>query len=359
MTPDTLDALATLRVQAGRGEPFRRDLERLGVALELPAPGATARVLDLFPGATLLRRGATVVLPDGSVPSWTLQEVAERLVDSWAALPDRADAGRSYRDLRLVAVEARGVALEYALQVVGAWRDALEPAPEEERPRRARRPRTPDRTRKRASRERLREDEEVSSRWALEGLLSGDWTDGAPPAPGSRVRPATLHRRASREVSTVVEDREETLSGTPPEPDGDEDAEGFRERLRAWEERDGSRTPEERLQGWEAYAEEWGYPLRPRVPGRSLFYGVADEVLGKRRTLNGRDVYTIPDTRGGTMPDTITHEEITEALEIREIVRALRDHKRRHATRRDGSGRYAATGTGGAVVDLDSRRPGS
>lgn len=49
------------------------------------------------------------------------------------------------------------------------------------------------------------------------------------------------------------------------------------------------------------------------------------------------------------MTSTITREEIEEAPKVREIVAALRDHKRRHETKRDTGGRFAPAADGTVV----------
>ncbi|WP_157520269.1 hypothetical protein [Nocardioides dokdonensis] len=173
-----------------------------------------------------------------------------------------------------------------------------------------------------------------------------------------RVPAPALRRKADREISTAVAEYDETLCPVPPggEPEQTGDTDADLRALRAYEEQRRERGDfSDRWESWEEYADEWDLPLRPRVPRRSVFFSTADEVLGKRSTYRGQQVYTIPDTRGGTMPNTITREEISEALEVREIVAALREHKRRHSSRRDSGGRFAPAADG-TVVPLDSRR---
>ncbi|GAA1910605.1 hypothetical protein GCM10009737_10030 [Nocardioides lentus] len=336
---NTLDTLAALKIRAGRGEPVRKRLDSEGarVSVTLPHPEYLARTLGtatLFgvtEDLTLYRTGSSGVAHADESPV-SLQARADVLVEGWAALPARTDEGAVYRDLRIVSTTSPGVARDYALQVLRRGRDLLEPAPAR-RPRRpGRGTRTPDRDRKRSSRERLREDEETSSRWLLAGYLSG-WGDAteAPP-PGEEVLRTALYGMARERLGDVVEEYAEDV--TAPAPGSP-----------SW-----FRDLAERLEEWEWRAEDEDLPLRPRVPGSRRFYSVADEVLGESREIRSRQhVYNVPDTRGGAV-SLYTDEEIREAAEVREIVARLREQRERLGSR------PAATGTVGAVVDLEERR---
>lgn len=329
---DTLDTLAGLEIRAGRGEPVRRrlDSEGLGVLVTLPDPEYLARTLGcgaLFPDEVRRNGSAGLVLADGSAPSWSLQDLASGLVESWAALPSRDDEGPVYRDLRTVSTVSAEFAHGYALQVLRQARGLLEEAP----PAPARRPgrgtRTPDVERKRSSRARLQADEEESSRWWLDGWLSGWGNEDEAPSPGDQVRSTVLlgiARKSLEEiVSEYVEDVTDPAPGSP-----------------SW-----FRSLAERLDEWADRVEEEGLPARPRVPGARRFYGVATEVLGE--PVEGRaraKVYTVPESRGGGM--FYTDEEIREAAEVREIVARLREQRERLGAR------PAATGTDGTVVPI-------
>ena len=336
---DTLDTLAALKIRAGRGEPIRRRLDSEGarIAVTLPDPEYLARTLgtatlfEIADDVTLYRTGSSGVVLEDETPV-SLQARASALVESWAALPTRTDEGPVYRDLRIVSTTSPEAARDYALQVLRRGRDLLEPIPAR-RPRRPRRgTRSPDRDRKRSSRERLREDEETSSRWFLAGYLSG-WDDAdEAPAPGEEILRTVLYGMARERLEEVVEEYAEDV--TAPAPGSP-----------SW-----FRDLAERLEEWEWRAEEEDLPLRPRVPGSRRFYSVADEVLGEPREIRSRQhVYTVPNTRGGAM-SLYTDEEIREAAEVREIVARLREQRERLGSR------PAATGTDGAVVDLEQRR---
>lgn len=369
-----LDGLASLRdgrwteARSRRPRRLRLDADDVGVTVEIPAPRVLVEVLDLFLGVEVYRRGSGLVSrPRGSTATADALQVvdfaeeARRLVDLFDGLPDREDAGRPYRDLRTLSRVSPDLAGAYALDVLRALRSTLSTAP---RPPRDARGETPARDRKSASRKRLREDEETSARWWLEGYLSGWGDEDEAPIAGTRVAAPDLYGWARERLEEVVDEREEILSPFPPvgppRPTGDaeKDAHNARDYAAAVRARG---THADRLEEWDEVADDEDLPLRPRVLSSARFYGVADstEFLGPRspRSTGGLRFYTIPDTRGGTVPNKITDEEFEAALRISEIVDRLRDHKARHTATRDAAGRFAAaTGTDGVVVDLDERR---
>lgn len=380
MSPETLDTLAALKIRAGRGDPVRRRLDSEGarISVTLPDPEYLVRSVGtgaLFPGARLMRSGSALVREDRSRVE--ARPFAEALVSSWRDLPRRDDEGPVYRDLRTISTVSPEAALGYALQVVRRGRDLLDEAPKEER-RSDRRDRTPDADRKRSSREQQRQDEESSARWWLEGYLTGWGEDNEAPAPGSRVAAPALYGMARDRLEEVVDLQEETLSPDPvvPEPrtTGDRDAD-----LKALASYEAARRARgsyaDRWEEWEEISDDEAVPLRPRVPGSLRFYGVADEVLGPRspRSTGGLRFYTIPDTQGGTMPNTKTKDSrdaFAEAVldrvarlaweergaDLEAYLSGLVEARDRHEER-DSSGRFeAATGTDGAVVDLEQRR---
>ncbi|MBS42054.1 MAG: hypothetical protein CMH83_02515 [Nocardioides sp.] len=312
-----LDGLASLRdgryvaTSSRRPRLLRLDSGGADVTVEIPAPRVLVEVLDLFPDVEVFRRGpALVARPRGSDASGDalqLLDVAQeatRLVDLFAALPDREDAGRPYRDLRTLAAVSPDLAGSYALEVLRALRSTLSTAP---RPPREVRGETPRIERVRRSRAQAHADEEFSSRWWLEGYLSGWGEESEAPASGTRVAASHLYRDACSTLEEIVERRKETLSplppSGPPRPTGDAetDARLARDYARAVRAR-GKHA--ERLEEWEEEADDEGLPLRPRVPTWARFYGVADLVLGPRspRSTAGLRFYTVPARTGNVPP---------------------------------------------------------
>lgn len=346
MTTDSphLDGLASLRdgryveTRSRRPRSLRLDSDGLGITVEIPAPRVLVEVLDLFPDdVEVFRRGqALATRPRGSdatgddLQALDLTDEARRLVEFFAGLPDRDDAGRPYNDLRLFARASPDLAESYLLEVLRALRSTLSTAPRPPRPARGG---TSAAERKRRSRERIRVEEDSSARWWLENYLSGFDDPEEAPAPGTRVAAPDLYALASEALAEVVEEYDEEV--TDPRPGSPNFFLSLAERAEEWEE----------------YADDEGYPLRPRVPSSLRFYAVAEEVLGPRssRSTGGLRYFTIPNLKEDGMTSTITREEIEEALEVREIVSALRDHKRRHETKRDTGGRFAPAADGTVV----------
>lgn len=306
MPPDTLDRLTRLRLRPGARPAFRRKLDDdgAGVAVTLPHPKDLVHALGSLTSKALFRTGSTgVVREDGT--GVDLTEVARVLVSSWSALPDRADAGAVYRDLRTLArISPQRAALEYAVEVVAAWRLSL-PRP----PRRKAAdggPRTPPKTtqeRVRSHRARAVQAEEDSGRWWLDGYLSGWGDEDQTPAPGTRVTAPALLRSCREDLNPIIERYRDEVEAPRVAPYA-------------------AQTLEERLATWKTEAvEEDGLPVRPRVPGRNRFYSLAEDVLGPSVSHAGTRVYTIPAPREG--------------------------HHHRRGVRR----------TDGAVVELASRTP--
>ncbi|QYJ04231.1 hypothetical protein KUV85_00690 [Nocardioides panacisoli] len=307
LSPDTLDALAALDLPRGGPRPRALRLDSDGVTLTatLPAPATLAATPELFPdgesaGICRVGRSGGLTTTSGEPLSWSLHDLAARLVARLADLPDRDDAGAVYRDLRLVARESPRLATAYAVDTARAWWRTL-PARSQRRERRYPKGET---ARKTERRERYRHQEEASSRYYLDGWRTGWDGDEEAPAPGSRAFAATLLADAVAMLSELA-DAEETV---------DDDGE-----------------------------------IPARAPGPRRFYGVGDEVLGARRkTEDGRAYWTVPE-----MEDDVTlytDEEIREAQEVREIVTRLREQRDRLGLS------PRATGTDGDVVDLAQHR---
>lgn len=136
MSQTPIDSLAKLRLIGGLigGEkPVRRklDSDSFGVAVELPAPAVLAETfvlpslreyLDVFrTGSALLTRPAGSDHPPAALNQL---DVAADLARTLAALPERADGGAPYRDLRLMADHAASAetTLAYSRDVVAAVR---------------------------------------------------------------------------------------------------------------------------------------------------------------------------------------------------------------------------------------------
>lgn len=321
MKPETLDALASLYLPSGtRGarapRTFRLDSDGTTISVRVPAPATLARVEGLLPGAEagIYRTGtAGLATASGSPLSWSLRDLAERLVERIAGLPTRADASPAYGALRTLCRESSRLAPEYALDVVKAWRRSLPkvPEPEVERESRVRQYPKEETARKAERRERYRRQEEESSRFFFRGWLEGD-EDAPPPAPGSRAYALALLREAV-DVIGALADVEETVD------DADE--------------------------------------IPARVPGPRTFYRIGDEVLGhkRKRTRDGDAYWTVPAKEDRMTKDTrdafaeavldrvarLVLEENREALESF-IAEAVHERDRLEA----------ATGTDGTIVPL-------
>ncbi|CAL9496121.1 hypothetical protein [Streptomyces sp. enrichment culture] len=239
-----------------------------GLSIELPGPAILAErwaapflaaSLDVFAnGSALLTR------PTGSdaAPEPTpLTALVDALRDGLAALPERRDAGRPYNDLRLfVSVASPSTVTSYLADVARRVRRTAPrwspPKADKPQPKSAK-------ERVALSRARAKAREDESSRAWLQGMFAEE-ADYYGYNPGDRVPATRLYADASEAIGGWVEDRKETIK------------------------RDG---PEE----WEAEADEYGYPLVPRVPTSHTFYRAADDVLGPRRRVQGVRTYTIPE----------------------------------------------------------------
>lgn len=275
MTPAYLDDLAVLRDNNGRRSLRRDEHPRtgrldVGVHYEIPGPGVLAerfalpllaeRELDVFQ-----RAGSLVSRPAGSDAAPTplqADDVAEVLRCALLALPERADAGRQYRDVRLFIREGASATVSgYLADVVTATR--LRAARwHQPKPRlRAAGSQRGNRERAADHRRRVAAQEETSARWWLTNFLGG-WGGGdEAPEPGSRRLASHLFAEATECLAGVVAEFDDARADGEP---------------------------------WEEYAEDEGYPPRPRVPGRTRFYTIADEVLGPRRRSHGITFYLIP-----------------------------------------------------------------
>ncbi|MGY1804221.1 hypothetical protein ACI78T_13175 [Blastococcus sp. SYSU D00922] len=187
------------------------------------------------------------------VPLDVLQVAAE-LRAYLAALPERAEAGRPYCDLRLLVTVCASATIEgYLLDAVRFAR-LLAPV---WRPAKERKPRPPAMTpaeKKAAQKDRDRQREDETAEWWLRLFLGGQDA----PTPGDRLVAGDLYALAAEVLTDIVEEAEEDLDA------------------------------------WAEEAADDGSPRRPRVPGRTRFYAVADQMLGPRRRINGARVYVVP-----------------------------------------------------------------
>ncbi|UQU64877.1 hypothetical protein COUCH_00470 [Couchioplanes caeruleus] len=173
-----------------------------GYAVELPAARTLARVWALpvletgsevyRSGSALLRRphGGT----DDPVPA-DFRQLADKLADRLAALPDRTDAGAVYRALRMCGVEAdrawfAGVYLLSVLRAVRAAARAWRP-PSAQR-RRDASPLTAAERARRSHAARLAREAEVSATWVRRWLVTA--------TPGERVLARALYDAACAEL---------------------------------------------------------------------------------------------------------------------------------------------------------------
>lgn len=260
MTPYELDlaALRDGRYYAKRAEKPVQLRTDSGVSLEVPGPAVLAEVYALpwlRSRADAYRSGSALLTrPNGSEaePLALHQgDLANDLLAALQRLPElgTTEAGRPYRDLRHYVTEASPAARSaYLGDVIAHTRRRLP----EWRPSASRVERGPAKTdaeRKAASRERIRREEELSARDWLEGFLTGWDGDTEAPAPGSRWIASELYDMAAEAIEECIDVEEERLDGG-------------------------------------AYF----------MPGKRVFYAVADELLGpRRRGAKGTNhVYVIP-----------------------------------------------------------------
>jgi hypothetical protein len=239
-----------------------------GISLEIPGPRILAEVYALpwlRSRVDAYRTGSAILTrPKGSDEeplALRLHDLENELLAALQRLPERTttEAGRPYRDLRLFVTEATPAARgKYLADVVAQLRGFLSayraPASREERP-----PAKTSAERKAAQRERERREEELSARDWLENFLIGWGDDAEAPAPGSRWNASELYADAAEVIGDAVEDAADAIrEKDEPEtlPDG---------------------TPY-------------------RVPGKRVFFSVADELLGARRrgAKGTTHVYVIP-----------------------------------------------------------------
>ncbi len=285
MTPPLIldtDALARLRVALGRTAKglrpvgFRLDSEGLALAVTLPGPDYLAALLSL-PGVDAYRDGARLLTrPQGSEEepeALNLPDLADGLRTALAGLPDRADAGDAYGDLRLAAGTPSARMSAYVLDVVRAYVRTLPTLPKRPKAPEERPPGMTCAERVREHRERKREEERASARWALAMFLD----DEEAPEPGSRVVGADLFEYVEEVLYDAVRSFAEIVLDPDPES---EDGRIFR------------MTRAERLDEWrEAASDNWptAAPDRPRTVSRRVLYAVAEE-QGHRVTRPGNVV---------------------------------------------------------------------
>lgn len=279
--PSPAAALAALKDGRRPGprpgdRPRSRKLDS-GLSLEWPGPRELASVFAL----PLLRKtrefyrlgSALQARPvdDARPPEpLALPRVVEELRAAICALPalGTTESGRPYRDLRLLASEAPGALDAYLWEVAvevrrlsPVWKPPTKaPAP---RP-----PAVPTAARVASHRQKVLDEKRASAVWWITKALHEGQL-----APGVVVSAGDLWALAEDELDEL---------------DGAEDDEG----------------------------------AMTRLPGRTLFYSVADELLGaRRREAHGtRNVYTIPDTataQEATVNDPTLYEHIVDrAVEL-------------------------------------------
>lgn len=258
---DTLAALSDGGRALSRADKPRRIKLDAGFWVEVPSPRVLARVFagpvlaagcDLYAsGAAILRRPAGDTRDPGPEDFHVLVEEVRAALD---VLPDRPDAGRPYRDLRVYLLDGEPAEIRaYLLDAVRAvrvaaprWRPQVE--------REERRAPLSATERQRLSRERRRAAEVESSRVWL-----AQWAEEA--EPGFRVAAPGLYGQATDDIAGWVE------------------------------------TYREDPESWAECEAEDGFPAVPAVPGPRTFYAVADDALGGRRIGTGNvRLYVVPAT---------------------------------------------------------------
>lgn len=289
-------------------QPYRLRLDALGRCLELPGPRALARVfvLPLLGAGWDLSAAAGVlygVKRDSTAAPAALNPdaLAEEVLAALAALPPRPDASRPYLDLQLAAAHADPA--ELRLYVGKALQAARRQVPARRPPRQPRPAPKPVSARVAHFRQRARAAELASAEWWLRRHL-------AQHSAGERVAAPILWASCRDDLTTLAQ-------GDASDPEV-----------------------------WAEYVEEDGAPAHLRVPGRQTFYAEADRLLGPRHAGHRKTpTYTLPEV---PLPDALLEAVIDRAAE------KLVERAETYAARRD-RGR-TATGTGGAVVDLATRR---
>jgi len=211
--PTPADRLATLRDGGAyrlprdprRPRQERLDDDGLGLTVEYPSPLVLAETFArplLETGRTLYRDRAVILASTGGTPVPVAHStlVAE-LRAALEALPDRADAGRPYADVRrLLAAGSAAKVDAYLADTIRALcrRDVLP----EWTPPRVTKPLAPPRTSAQVRadhRARIRDDEEASVRWWLANANG----DGYDVEPGERVMASDLDGTAARELGAL------------------------------------------------------------------------------------------------------------------------------------------------------------
>lgn len=268
------DALARHVIRRGRDAKslrpvgFRLDSEGINLAVTLPGPDYLAALLTL-PGVDAYRVGAGLLArPQGSdeePEALDLPALATGLRAALAALPERADAGEAYADVRLAASTPSALFGAYVLDVVRAYVRSLPALPKRAKhPQERRSAKTPE-ERLRAHRVRKREEVRASASWALATFLA-DEEDGPAPASGTRVAGADLYAYASQILAAAVEEYDDVM-------------------------RDAGLSLDERRAAWEEIRQEFllDAPRRPRPVSRRVLYATAEE-HGHRVTRPGNAV---------------------------------------------------------------------
>lgn len=240
------------RSTARRDQAFRRrlDSDSVQVAVDLPAPSILARTYvgpyfanrhrEVYQAA---RGSAFLTRPEGHAGEPRAAHIPDLITEirrDLAALPEARDAGDPYNHLRTFAQSASNALFaEYATAALRAFRQDApmwRSTPKERAPRATP---IPEQERLRAYRARR---DSIARREAAQWLH--DMIEEGELKPGERV--------AAREVWTRAR---------------------------------------EVFEDWSGMCDDDGTPVY--TPGRTVFYAVADEVLGPRRTVRGSKFYVV------------------------------------------------------------------
>ncbi|MET4003916.1 hypothetical protein ABIB48_002654 [Arthrobacter sp. UYCu511] len=219
------DGLAALRDGAAyrparADRPVTRRLDS-GVTIEVPGPRILAETFALPTlklARDVYRSGSALLFRDhgaeGEPTPVNMVHLAQQLREDLASLPDRPDAGRPYRDLKLFMTEGDtgsvsaylADALKATRQAAPVWRPPAAPRP----------PAMTPAQRKAKQRERENAAEEAAARWWISEVLIPTLEDPAPigPQPGEKIAAADLYQFAAHSFQCWRED-EETDHETP------------------------------------------------------------------------------------------------------------------------------------------------
>ncbi len=289
--PELHDALARLRDggpwrERADERPFRCRLDSDGIGLAIEAPGPRILALNLVlpllaERAEVFQRGQALLArphgADGPPAPLDLADVVADLRAFLGAMPDRTDAGRPYRDLRLLTSLGSPALVEpylrdavrIARREARKWAPKKEPKNAEDGP-----PALTPAQRQAAKRTRDRALEDASAEWWLRAYFQhAEEGNLQPPPPGAWIDASDLYAQAAEALGDFADDEEE-------------------------------------LDPWD----EDGEPFPARVPGLRRFYAVADRLLSPRHRVAEARRYRVPENLAPSRRDDPAVERAAEIL---------------------------------------------